>query len=104
MPSTSAAAAPAPAAGMPAVTPEMARLGAEMMAKMNPEDVARMRQLAQGMGGVPPSPDAIPPEMAKLAGEMVAKMSPEDVARMEASGRRYFVSCCSLAVLVLRSS
>ncbi|MEW5310674.1 MAG: hypothetical protein WDW38_002449 [Sanguina aurantia] len=86
------ATAPAAAAGpmgLPGglMTPEAAKMAANMMANMSPADMARMTEMASsmgmggGMGGMAGMP-AMTPEMAKMASSMMANMKPEDMAQM----------------------
>ncbi|PNW86582.1 hypothetical protein CHLRE_02g092550v5 [Chlamydomonas reinhardtii] len=88
--SSSAAAAAAPAlgpGGMPQMTPEMAKMAADMMKNMSPDDIAKMTEMASKMGMAPggaagAGAAGLPPGgMAGMA-DMMKNMSPEDMARM----------------------
>lgn len=80
------------------LTPEMAKMAAEMMKGMTDEDIARMQQMAAAMQGtgaaaaVASAPAAaasvaaasgFSPDLASAAAEMMKNMGPEDIARMQ---------------------
>lgn len=83
-PSTSAPLG-APAAGMPAMTPEMVKMATDMMSNMSPEMLESMSSMMGGAAGAAGAgAGAMPkmtPEMIKAATDMMSKMKPEDIQR-----------------------
>ncbi|KAG2428587.1 hypothetical protein HYH02_014289 [Chlamydomonas schloesseri] len=80
-----AGAGPSPApgpGGMPQMTPEMAKMAADMMKNMSPDDLAKMTEMASKMGMGPGGAAGMPAGgMAGMA-DMMKNMKPEDIARM----------------------
>eukprot|EP00232_Nephroselmis_pyriformis_P022142 CAMPEP_0182864786 /NCGR_PEP_ID=MMETSP0034_2-20130328/7344_1 /TAXON_ID=156128 /ORGANISM="Nephroselmis pyriformis, Strain CCMP717" /LENGTH=465 /DNA_ID=CAMNT_0024997049 /DNA_START=122 /DNA_END=1516 /DNA_ORIENTATION=- len=84
--------------GMPKISAEQAKMAAEMMSKMSPEDMEAMAKLSQGMTGPGGVPDMNDPDMAskmaekmsdpatrKMMSDMMGKLSAEDVRSMSRS-------------------
>ncbi|GAX77330.1 hypothetical protein CEUSTIGMA_g4776.t1 [Chlamydomonas eustigma] len=70
-----------------ALSPNMAKMAAEMMGKMKPDELAQMTEMAAKMGsttGFPGSPGMpqMTPDMVKMASQMMANMKPEDMEKM----------------------
>ncbi|GLI64121.1 hypothetical protein VaNZ11_007296 [Volvox africanus] len=83
------------------LTPEMAKMAADMMKNMTTEDISRMQEMAAVMQGgagastapattnqsavaaANPAAGGFLPEMATAAAEMMKNMGPEDIARMQ---------------------
>ncbi|GIL45566.1 hypothetical protein Vafri_2766 [Volvox africanus] len=83
------------------LTPEMAKMAADMMKNMTTEDISRMQEMAAVMQGgeaastapattsqsavaaANPAAGGFTPEMATAAAEMMKNMGPEDIARIQ---------------------